>query len=79
MQLLWWIVRYNLSIVVACHASQIPIRNIVVMINDKPKEAFKHVKVLSLNELNGYLSYFDPIFNSTEVEGIHSYLNMKMH
>lgn len=55
---------------------QIPIRNIIVMINEKPKEVFKHVKVLSLKELNGYVSYFDPIFNSAEVESIYNYLRM---
>jgi hypothetical protein len=27
------------------------------MTNAKPKEEFKHVKVLSLNELNGYIKY----------------------
>ena len=55
---------------------QIPIRNIIVMINEKPKEVFKHVKVLSLNELNGYVTYFDPIFNSAEIESICNYLRM---
>lgn len=58
---------------------QIPIRNLIVMINEKPKEEFKHVKVLSLNELNGYVTYFDPIFNSAEVESICNYLRMKIH
>ena len=54
---------------------KIPIRNIIIMTNEKPKEEFKHVKVLSLNELNGYIKYFDEIFSESEVENIFNYLN----
>ncbi len=56
---------------------QIPIRNIIVMINEKPKEKFKHVKVASLNELIGYITYFDPIFNDAEVKSISDHLRIK--
>ena len=56
---------------------QIPIRNIIVMINEKPKEKFKHVKVVTLNELIGYISYFDSIFNDAEVKSITDYLRIK--
>ena len=42
-------------------SKKIPIRNIIVMTNEKPKEEFKYVKVLSLSELNGYIQYFDYI------------------
>ncbi len=59
-------------------SKQIPIRNLIVMTNAKPKEEFKHVKVLSLKELNGYITYFDPIFNSTEIETICDYLRIRM-
>lgn len=45
----------------------------------KPKEQFKHVKVLTLNEPNGYIKYFDEIFNNDEVENIFNYLNNKKH
>lgn len=58
---------------------QIPIRNIIVMIHEKPKEEFKHVKVVSLNELVGYITYFDPIFNDEEVKSISDYLRIKKH
>jgi len=58
---------------------QIPIRNIIVMINEKPKEKFKYVKVTSLNELNTYITYFDPIFNDTEVKSISDYLRMNKY
>lgn len=54
---------------------KIPIRNIIVMTHEKPKEEFKHVKVLSLHELNSYIKYFDEIFSKTEVENIFNYLN----
>ena len=46
---------------------KIPIRNIIVMINEKPKEEFKHVKVVTLNELTGYIQYFDQVFDDDEV------------
>ncbi|MDN3642909.1 nuclease-related domain-containing protein [Lutimonas halocynthiae] len=50
---------------------QIPIRNIVVMINKKPKGQFKHVKIKTLKELNAYIEYFDPIFNDQELHKIY--------
>jgi len=55
-------------------AKKIPIRNIIVLINKKPKEEFKHVKVLTLNELIGYIKYFDQTFNGDEIKGIFEYL-----
>ena len=53
---------------------QIPIKNIIVMINEKPNADFKYVKVKSLRELNKYLTYFEPIFTENEVERIAKYL-----
>jgi len=55
-------------------SKKIPIRNIIIMTNEKPKEEFKHVKILSLNELNGYIKYFDEFFSESEVENIFNYL-----
>lgn len=55
-------------------SKNIPIKNIIIMTNEKPKEEFKFVKILSLNELNGYIQYFDEIFSKTEVENIFNYL-----
>jgi len=60
-------------------SKKIPIRNIIIMTNEKPKEEFKHVKVLSLNELNGYIKYFDQIFNEAEVKNIFDYLNDEIY
>ena len=44
------------------------------MINEKPKEDFKYVKVKSLKELNNYLTYFEPVFTEIEVNRIANYL-----
>ena len=54
----------------------IPLRNLVVMINQKPKEKFKYVKIASLNELNRYITYFEPIFKDSEVNTIVEHLKM---
>jgi hypothetical protein len=59
-------------------SKKIPIRNIIVMTNEKPKEEFKHVKVLSLGELNGYIQYFEQLFSAKEVESIFEYLKIRM-
>jgi len=59
-------------------AKKIPIRNIIVMINERPKQEFKHVKVLSLNELIGYIQYFDQTFDGEEVQGIFEYFKKRM-
>lgn len=49
---------------------QIPIRSIIVMINEKPKENFKLVKIKTLKELNNYIEFFEPIFNDNEYSKI---------
>ena len=49
---------------------QIPIRNVIVMINEKPQVDFKYVKIKQLKELNHYVEYFEPIFSKDEVESI---------
>lgn len=59
-------------------SKQIPVKNLIVMTNAKPKEEFNHVKVLALQDLNRYITYFDPIFNSAEIESICNYLRMRM-
>lgn len=53
---------------------KLPIRNIVVMINHKPHDKFNYVAIKTLNELNGYINYFDPLFDSTEVQNIADHL-----
>jgi Nuclease-related domain len=56
-------------------SKKIPIRNIIVMTNKAPKSDFQHVKVLPLDKLNGYIKYFDEMFDETEAENIFNYLN----
>ncbi len=53
--------------------TNIPIRNIIVLINNKPMEGFKHVKVLTLSELNGYINYFKPLYTNNELHKIANY------
>ena len=50
--------------------SQIPIRNLIVMINNKPKKIFKFVKILRLNELINYVSHFDDIYSKRDINRI---------
>lgn len=49
---------------------KIPIRNLVVLTNTKPKEDFQHVKILTVNELISYINYFKPIFSAQETKQI---------
>ena len=60
-------------------SKKIPIRNIIVMTNKAPKEEFQHVKVLPLNQLNGYIKYFDKTFSDSEAKNIFNYLNNETH
>lgn len=53
---------------------KIPIRNLIVFTNQKPKMEFEHVKVLTLNELPGYINYFKPVFSDNETNEIANYL-----
>ncbi len=53
---------------------KIPLRNLIVFINSKPKEEFQYVKILTLNELLGYVKYFKPIFSNIETQKIAKYL-----
>jgi len=39
---------------------KIPIRNLIVLINQKPQQEFQYVKILTLHELLGYVEYFKP-------------------
>lgn len=49
---------------------RIPIRGIVVMINEKPGEDFKYVKVKTLRELNSYIEFFQPILSDDEFDAV---------
>lgn len=49
---------------------KISIRNLIVLTNTKPKEEFKYVKILTINELLGYVNYFKPTFSINETQRI---------
>jgi hypothetical protein len=49
---------------------KISIRNIIVFTGPKPKEEFQFVKIVNVNELLGYLTYFKPLFSGRETQRI---------
>lgn len=53
---------------------KISIRNLIVMTNTKPQEEFQYVKILTLNELLGYVNYFKPTFSSIEIKKIADFI-----
>lgn len=53
---------------------KISIRNLIVLTSIKPKEEFQYVKILTLNELLGYVNYFKPTFTNIETQRIADYL-----
>lgn len=57
---------------------KLPIRNVIVMTNAKPKAEFNHIKILPLSQLNGYIRYFDPILNDQEVKVVFESLCKKI-
>ena len=54
---------------------RIPIRNLIVMINNKPTAEFKYVTVKLLRELNDYIKYFEPVLNQIQLNRIITQLN----
>jgi hypothetical protein len=54
---------------------KIPIKNLIVMVNHKPKEEFEHVTILTLNELLGYVKSSKPSLSNTDTQKIADYLN----
>ncbi len=53
---------------------KIPIRNLIVLTNVKPNEAFQYVKIVTLNELLSYVKYFKHTFSAIETQEIADYL-----
>jgi hypothetical protein len=53
---------------------KISIKNLIVMTNTKPQEEFQYVKVLTLNELLGYINYFKPTFSINETQRITDFI-----
>jgi hypothetical protein len=52
---------------------KIPVRNLVVFTGHKPLGEFQYVKVLGLNELEGYVKYFKPIYSVEDAQLIADY------
>ncbi len=55
---------------------KIPIKNVIVLMNIKPQEEFQHVKIVTLNELIGYINYFRPKLSKVETQKIAEYILM---
>ncbi|MGF7079327.1 nuclease-related domain-containing protein [Mucilaginibacter sp. UYCu711] len=53
---------------------KVSIRNLIVLINHKPIEEFKYVKILTADDLIRYVSYFDPCFSKGETQMIANHL-----
>ncbi|MCK0180082.1 NERD domain-containing protein [Flavobacteriaceae bacterium S0862] len=49
---------------------RVPIRNLIVMINNKPQGQFKYVSVKLLRELNDYIKYFEPVLTDKQFDRI---------
>jgi hypothetical protein len=49
---------------------RVPIRNLIVMIKNKPKGQFKYVSVKLLRELNDYIKYFEPVLTDNQFNRI---------
>lgn len=53
---------------------KIPVRNLIVFINQKPIQSFQFVKILTLKELCNYVEYFEPVLSPDEIHSISNYL-----
>jgi hypothetical protein len=53
---------------------KIPIRNLIVLVNQKTNEEFQYVKILTLKELRNYVEYFKSSFSRKETQMISNYL-----
>ncbi|MBQ0732757.1 nuclease-related domain-containing protein [Aquimarina celericrescens] len=49
---------------------RVPIRNLIVMINNKPRGKFKYVSIKLLRELNDYIKYFEPVLTDKQFDRI---------
>lgn len=53
---------------------RIPIKNTIVLINERPQQEFRGAYILRLNELLKFINRFEPCLSSSEVNSIVSYL-----
>ena len=52
-------------------SKKISVRNILLLINNKPNLEFQFVKLLTVNEVLSYIKYFKPIYSAAEVKAIY--------
>ncbi len=53
---------------------KISLNNILLMMAMKPKEEYSHVKILTLNEINRYITSLQPIFSDKQIEELSAFL-----
>jgi len=53
---------------------RVPIRNLIVMIKNKPRVKFKYVRVKLPKELNSYINFFEPVLTEKQFNSIVSAL-----
>ncbi|MFH1383123.1 MAG: nuclease-related domain-containing protein [Chloroflexota bacterium] len=53
---------------------KISVNSIILMVNKKPNQEFQYVKILSLNNLCGYITFSKPILTSREAQEIADFL-----
>jgi hypothetical protein len=74
---LYKILNTNIAQIIGTHywgARKVPIKNLIVFTNQIPSSSFQYVKILGLQGLCSYLTYFKPIFTDEEVQMITKYL-----
>lgn len=54
---------------------KIPVRSVIVMTNAKPTLEFKYVKIVHVNQLVGYIRYFEYVLSSSEVNDLFIFLS----
>lgn len=55
----------------------VPIRNLIVMIKNKPRGQFKYVSIKQLKELNDYIKYFEPVLTDKQFNRIVNKLKLQ--
>lgn len=53
---------------------KMPVRNVVVFVNEKPNEEFQFVKLLTVQDLSKYIKYFTRCITNEEVESVARHL-----
>lgn len=65
--------KVNLSLSHMWSDQKIGVKSLLVFTGEKPAKKFKNVKILSLDQLVGYIEYFEPIYTDKELDKIVNY------